>query len=352
MDNISQIDRNFAVQTTLNLDNVKFYDIQDEPFSLYGVFFENGLYRRMPEHVAKSISPNIDRLHTHTAGGRLKFITNSRYVAIKAVMPVIGKMAHFALTGSAGFDLYTGKKEEYYNSFTPPFNISNGYESVIHFESRAQREITINFPLYSSVSALYIGLECDAVLKKSSGYRSQKPIVFYGSSITQGGCSSRPGNAYTSVLSRALQMDHVNLGFSGSAKAEDAMAQYIKSLDMALFVYDYDHNAPTLAHLQQTHQKMFLSIRQVQPDLPIVILSRPKYRLNNVEKERLEIIKNTYHTAFDAGDRNVYFVDGATLMKYAKNGGTVDGTHPNDLGFYSMAKALIKSSRTILKRTP
>lgn len=352
MCNISQIDRNFAVQTTLHLDNVKFYDIQDEPFSLYGVFFENGLYRRMPENVAKSISPKVGLLHTHTAGGRLKFITNSRYVAIKAVMPVIGKMPHFTLTGSAGFDLYTGKKEEYYKSFTPPFNISDGYESVIHFDSRTQREITINFPLYSSVSALYIGLERDAALKKADGYPCKKPIVFYGSSITQGGCASRPGNAYTSVLSRALQMDHINLGFSGSARAEDAMAQYIKSLDMSFFVYDYDHNAPTVAYLKETHQKMFLTIRQAQPELPILILSRPNYRLNDQEKERLEVIQSTYHAALSAGDRNVYFMDGAALMKYAKNDGTVDGCHPNDLGFSSMAKALTQYSKSILKRTP
>jgi hypothetical protein len=306
----------------------------------------------MPEQIAKSISPNIDRLHIHTAGGRVKFITNSRYVAIKAVMPVIGKMPHFALTGSAGFDLYTGKRETYCQTFTPSFNITDGYESVIHFESRAQREITINFPLYSAVSALYIGLEEDAVLKKSSGYPSQKPIVFYGSSITQGGCASRPGSAYTSILSRALQMDHINLGFSGSAKAEDAMAQYIRSLDMAFFVYDYDHNAPHIEHLKQTHQRMFSIIRQAQPQLPIIILSRPKNRLNAADKARLQVIRNTYEAALAAGDQNVYFIEGPALMKYAKNDGTVDNCHPTDLGFYSMAKVLTKASRTILKQTP
>lgn len=352
MGNVSQIDRNFAVQTTLDLDNVKFYDIQNEPFTLYGVFYKNGQYRRIPEQVAKSTSPNVELLHTHTAGGRVKFITNSRYVALKAVMPAIGKMPHFALTGSAGFDLYIGQKEKYYKTFTPPFNISGGYESVIYFTNRAQREITINFPLYSSVSALYIGLEEEALLKKSEGYPCQKPIVFYGSSITQGGCASRPGNAYTSVLSRALQMDHINLGFSGSAKAEDTMAQHIKSLDMALFVYDYDHNAPDIEHLNQTHQRMFSIIRQVQPELPILILSQPKYRLNATEQARLQVIRNTYEAALAAGDQHVYFIDGPALMKYAKNDGTVDGCHPNDLGFYSMAKALIKPAKNILKRTP
>ena len=128
---------------------------------------------------------------------------------------------------------------------------------MIRFDKKTEREITINFPLYSSVADLYIGLDETAVLKKSLGYKHKKPIVFYGSSITQGGCASRPGNAYESIISRALQTDYINLGFSGNAKAEDEIAQYIKDLDMSVFIYDYDHNAPNLKHLEDTHQRMF-----------------------------------------------------------------------------------------------
>ena len=144
--------------------------------------------------------------------------------------------------------------------------------------------------------------------------------------------------------------DCINLGFSGNAKAEDEMAQYIKALNMSLFVYDYDHNAPTLEHLSETHSRMFATIRQAQPELPILLLSRPKYRLDQEEKQRLEVIKSTYDTAISDGDRNVYFMDGPTLMKYAKCDGTVDGCHPNDLGFYSMAKAILPLARSILNR--
>lgn len=347
---IAQIDRNFAVQTSLDIDNIKFYDAKDERFSLYGVFYEDGMYRRLPESVAQAVSTRVHALHANTAGGRLKFCTNSSFVAIKAVMPTIGKMPHFALTGSAGFDLYIGKKEIYFGSFVPPFDITDGYEKAIRFKDNKLREITINFPLYSSVSQLYIGLEEGAVLKKASGYKYEKPIVFYGSSITQGGCASRPGNAYQSILSRALQADHLNLGFSGSAQAEDAIAQYIKNLDMSVFVYDYDHNSPNLQHLQDTHQKMFLTIREHRPELPILLLSRPKYYLTEEEKERLAVIKKTYTDALAAGDRNTYFIEGPKLMAYVKDGGTVDGCHPNDLGFYSMAKALTKQLKPILKQ--
>ena len=348
MSNISQIDRNFAVQTSLNIENIRFHSIREEPFSIYGVFYENGAYRRLPEQVAQSVSEKVYQLHTHTAGGRVRFVTDSRYVAIKAVMHNIGKMPHFALTGSAGFDLYVGKRQEYFGAFVPPFDISDGYESVVRFDSQAQREITLNFPLYSGISELYIGLEDGATLKKAPAYKHSKPIVFYGSSITQGGCASRPGNAYQNIVSRALQTDYWNLGFSGSAKGEPEIAQYIAGLDMSVFVYDYDHNAPTLEHLEATHQKMFSLIREQNPDLPILILSRPKYRLTETEQKRLAIIKRTYDEAIAAGDQHTYMIDGPTLMRYAKNDGTVDIHHPNDLGFHSMAKVLIPQLRALL----
>lgn len=348
MADVSKIDRNFAVETSLKIDNIQFYNVQDQPFTIYGVNYEGGVYRRMPESVAKAVSPNVYKLHTNTAGGRVKFITNSNFVAIKAAMPVVGKMPHFPLTGSVGFDLYVGKKEEYYGTFKPPYTITDGYESVLQFGTRKQREITINFPPYSSVSSLYIGLEADATVKKSAGYKYTKPIGFYGSSITQGGCVSRPGNVYENIISRNLQVDHINLGFAGSALAEDLMAEYISKLDLSVFVYDYDHNAPTPQYLQETHQKMFLTIRKKNPTLPIVMLARPKYRLNELDKMRLEIIRKTYEDALAAGDQNVYFIDGPTLMKYAKNEGTVDNCHPNDLGFYSMAKVLTPLLRKLL----
>lgn len=350
MSDISKIDQNFAIQTCLAAGNMKFYDIQEEPFSLYGVFYENGLYRRIPEKVARTVSPGVYELHTHTAGGRIKFVTDSSFVAIKAVMPDIGKMPHFALTGSAGFDLYVGKREEYVASFVPPFDVEDGFESIIRFDSAARREITINFPLYSSVSELYIGLDKDAVVKKSTGYKPIKPIVYYGSSITQGGCASRPGNSYEGIITRELQVDHINLGLSGNAKGEETIARYISQLDMSGFVYDYDHNAPTLEHLKDTHQKMFRIIRNNNPEIPIILMGRPRYRLNEDDQQHLEVIRKTYTDALADGDKNVFLLDGPTLMKYAKTNGTVDCDHPNDLGFYSMAKALLRPLRTCIRR--
>lgn len=346
---ITKIDKNFAVKSKIDEPDVVFYDAKTQPFRTYGVSFDGECYRRLPASVAATVSSRVHTLSAHTAGGRVRFVTDSPYVAIRGEMPIIGKMGHFALSGSAGFDLYADGV--YVKTFVPPFRIEGGFEGVIELGESKPRQITLNMPLYSAVSDLQIGLRQGAQLSAPKSYRYEKPVVFYGSSITQGGCASRPGNCYSAILSRKLDADHVNLGFSGSGKGEREIADYIAGLPMSVLVYDYDHNAPDLAHLEATHERMFKIIRQKNPDLPILILSRPKYYLSDVEWQRLAVIRRTYENAQAAGDRRVWLVEGPTLMATAENEGTVDGTHPNDLGFASMAKCLLPVLKDILERT-
>jgi lysophospholipase L1-like esterase len=200
----------------------------------------------------------------------------------------------------------------------------------------------IHFPLYNNVKELYIGLQKGKTFKEPTQYSNPQKIVYYGSSITQGGCVSRPDLAYPNQVSVKLDCDFVNLGFSGSAKGEPVMAEYVAGLNPDIFVMDYDHNAPTTEHLKETHSRMFEIIRKANPDLPVVMMTRPKFFLTDEEKERLEIIRKTYLDAQNNGDEKVYLITGEELMSVAGNEGTVDDCHPNDLGFFSMAKAVEK----------
>ena len=341
MNNMAAVDKNMVVETTIEREGLRFYDAESAPFQIYGVFKENGLFRRMPEKVAKSVSPNVYILHTNGAGGRVRFVTDSPYVAIKTEYQPY-RASHFALTGSAGFDMYAEYNGEtrYQATYRPPYDVADGYESVINFRDPGEKVVTINFPPYSSVSRLSIGLKEGTVLKKAPDYKIKKPVVYYGSSITQGACASRPGCSYESILSRRFDCDYINLGFSGSARAEDEMIDYIKGLEMSVFVMDYDHNAPSVDHLKNTHGKMFRAIRAAQPDLPIIILPRPKYYLTEAEKRRRELVYDTYQTAKEQGDENVYFIDGRKLMEIVGDDGLVDYHHPTDGGFFSMACAI------------
>ncbi len=343
MKNISEVDKNFAVNTNISDENIVFYNSLDKPFKIYGVFHDGIKFRRIPENIAKAVSDGVHFLHSNTAGGRLRFKTDSLYVAINTKMPYVASMPHFPFTGSTGFDIYIKEdgKDIYYKTFTPPLDMKDSYESIHYFQDKKMREITINFPLYSDVSELYIGLSDDAELLPPKDYKCDEYIVYYGSSITQGGCASRPGNSYQGIISRRFDCDHLNLGFSGNAKAEDAMIDYIIGLPMTIFVMDYDHNAPDVEYLERTHYKTYKKIREAKPELPIIILPRPKYCLDNdAEYKRVDIVKKTYDMAVESRDKNVYYLSNIELMELAGNDGTVDSCHPNDLGFFSMATAI------------
>lgn len=339
---LQKIDKHFKVNTEINKEDLVFYSALDLPFHIYGLIYENGKYRRLPEAVAKSVSEGVYSLHAHASGGRVRFRTNSNYIAISAQMENIGKMDHFALTGSAGFDLYTATDgtDKYFGTFRPPFKIADGYESVLDFEDNTMREITINFPLYSDVVALYIGLQESAIVEEPTPYAYDKPIVYYGHSITQGGCASRPGNSYPNILSRRFNIDFVNLGFSGNACGEQQIADYIANLDMKILVMDYDHNAPTPL-LQNTHEKMFRTIRASHPSLPIVMMTTTTMpRFSDDRSKRRGIVYKTYQNAKNNGDQNVYFWDGAKEFAPYEEFGTVEGCHPNDYGFAGIAQSL------------
>lgn len=341
MNNLEKIDRNFVVETEIEREGLRFYDAEQPPFRIHGIFKENGCFRRIPEEVAKQVSPGVHTLHTRSAGGRVRFVTDSPYVAIKTSYKP-EKASAFAVTGTCGFDIYedVNKESRYVRPFVPPFDVEDGYESVVDFSERRERCITINFPLASTVKKLYIGLQDGALLKPAPDYTIKTPVVFYGSSITQGCCASRPGNSYESLLSRQFDFDYINLGFSGNAKGEQEIADYIKGLNMSVFVYDYDYNAPNAEHLMQTHSRMFNTIRAAQPELPIIIMSRPSYYLNPIAEGQRKIIESTYEEAVKRGDKNVYFLDGPKLMALVKDNGLVDGCHPSDSGFFSMACAI------------
>lgn len=352
MKKLDEIDQNFKIETKINKPDIKFYSVLENPFKIYGLIYENNKFRRMPEKIAKTVSEGVNYLHTNTAGGRVRFKTDSSYIAIFAKMSNIGKMDHFALTGSSGFDMYIKKDgiEKFCTTFRPPFDLDNGYESLFNFNTKEMREITINFPLYSDVDMLYIGLEENATVEEPTSYAYSKPIVYYGSSITQGGCASRPGNAYTSILARKFNIDHINLGFSGNAKGENEIADYIANLEMQIFVYDYDHNAPTSEHLQNTHEKMFQTIRKNNPNLPIIMMTSVSMdRCHDDRAKHREIIYQTYQNAKNNGDQNVYFWDGTKEFEPYEDYGTVEGCHPNDQGFFGMATALEPILKEILK---
>ncbi len=344
MADISSIDKNLKITESFGRDDIVLHDVRNAPFRLYGVFYEEDCFRRMPKAVAESVNEGVAQLCGHTSGGRVCFSTNSECIAVTCTRPNFWAMGHMARTGNGGLELYErrGGKWIYRATFVPPAT-PNGFSSIVNLGGREERELMLQMPLYAPVSSLLIGVSAGSALGEWHGeYARKKPIVFYGSSITQGGCASTPGGDYAGRVSRRFDTDYINLGFSGSGKAEVPMMEYIASLDMSCFVYDYDYNAPDAEYLSATHYRGYRIVREANPDLPIIIMSAPNYdRIGYNAPARRDVIAATYERARAEGDKNVYFIDGKEhFATFNADGCTVDGTHPNDLGFYRMAEAV------------
>ncbi len=346
---IENIDKNMKQNTQIQEQNMCVHNIDDEPFEILGVKRDGDIYVRMDLDVAKTVSQSVYDLAKHTSGGRVRFLTDSKYIALFCKIPKSVTMRHMTRTGQSGFDLYVD------GIFTTIFAADNDetgeFEGIYHFPDKKMREIVIDFPLYNSVNSLYIGLENSAEIKKCAKY--EKRVVFYGSSITQGACASRPGNSYAAITARSLKWDFLNLGFSGNAKGEAEMAHYIKNLEMDVFVCDYDHNTPDSAHLEKTHKPFFDIIRAENPALPVIFMTRPDFHRESREDniKRKAAIFNTFARAAVDGDKNVYFIDGNSLWgEYGYDCCTIDGCHPADLGMWRMAEMVTNTICRITER--
>ena len=234
---ISKIDKNLAVKTEIDREGLRFYDVTKTPaMSVHGVFYDGECFRRVPAEVADKVSEGVAGLNRCTAGGRVRFVTDSPFIAINTKLCAQQRMPHMAFAGSVGFDMYVDRR--YHGTFMPPVASTPGYESILNV-SGGEHLIEINMPLYGGVTELYIGIHENSTLKNPPEYSIKEPIVYYGSSITQGGCASRPGNSYQNIITRVLDAEQINLGFSGNAKGETAVAEYIASLSMSAFARSY-----------------------------------------------------------------------------------------------------------------
>ncbi len=344
MRNITEIDRNFAA-LTVEQDGMRTWDVRKAPFSIHGLYRPEvgGVFRRMPQEVADTVNDGVKDFCRLTAGGHIRFKTDSKRFVLKWRAPYFCDFPHMPRTGTAFFDLYANG--QHIHTFIPndPQETADGLlaEAMVTLPFDGMNDIVIYFPLYNAVYDLSLALEEQATVLPADPYAHTLPIVYYGSSITHGGCVSRAGMAYPAILQRRLNTETVNLGFSGSCRAEPAMADYIATLPMRVFVYDYDHNAPDPAFLEATHEPFFKQVRKQRPDLPIVMVSAAEAYLPGGWDVRREIIRRTYENAVASDDKNVYFLDGHTF--YDGAGGRdclVDNTHPNDLGMWCMANAM------------
>ncbi len=338
------MDKNFTRQETADENLVQWYDARD--LELFGVYFDGSLLRRMPGDIAQTVNSGVHNYSAYSAGGRVRFSTDSPFIALKVEygpgsVPTVNNYCV-----SYGFDLYRNEDGvEVFTAAARPvagFDYRHGEYKMLTRNNGQVTAYTINFPIFAAVKELKIGIEIGSAIAPGTAYRNELPVVYYGSSITHGAAAGRPGNTYESFISQKYNLDYINLGFAGSARGEQAMAEYLSELPMSVFVCDYDHNAPSVEHLQETHFAFYETIRKKQPYIPYIMISRPTFFINpEVNAKRRQAIYESYQKALALGDQRVFFIDGETLMQGEfMESCTSDGIHPNDLGFFRMAQKI------------
>ncbi|MBR1984099.1 MAG: hypothetical protein IKA12_05390, partial [Clostridia bacterium] len=261
----------------INREDLEFFDYKSDKFSVFGFcdFYNTKNPLRMPDDIAKEVNVGVDGANPLNAGGRVCFRTDSKTVAIMAEVSAYHS-ASFTGIALCGFDLNVKENGKFHRRkiFRPKDDISLPYSGLVELAG-GEKEILIHMPNYGAVKSLKIGVVKGSKLEALNPYRKDiKPILYYGSSITQGGAASVPGNTYENIIGVRTNVDFVNLGFSGWAKGEPKMAEYIAKQDMSLFVYDYDHNAG-LKLYKETHYAFYKTIRDANPNLPILVVTRP-----------------------------------------------------------------------------
>ncbi len=300
-------------------------------------------YDRLPAKARDKVRPPVWNLGHHSAGLCLRFTTDAPSVRVRWTVRAENlAMPHMPATGVSGIDLYRradGGRWTFVGNGRP-----TSKSNEVSFPMAAGGECLLYLPLYNGVESLQVGIAKDKTLSKPPASRN-KPIVFYGTSITQGGCASRPGLACTSLVARQLDVPVINLGFSGNGRMEPEMAELLAELDPAVYVLDCLWNMRP-EEVSERVGPFVRKLRAVHPDTPI-LLAEDSSVSNTTPTEKGAIHRRIYEDLKAEGLAGLHFVSNRDMLG-ADGDGTVDGCHPNDLGMWRQAMVLGRSLSAIL----
>ena len=316
-------------------------------------------YDRLPARAEKTVRNEVWELSQNSAGLSLRFRSNANEIIVKYVVGEELQFPHMPATGVSGVDLYAKNSDGKWlwcaGRFSFGDTIVYRYKGMLSKDEYENPfDYTLYLPLYNSVKWLEINVP-DSSLFTPLPARKEKPILVYGTSIAQGGCATRPGLAWTNILSRKLDRPIINLGFSGNGRLEKELIDLITEVDAKLYVLDC---LPNLSpeNIGELKKKIVESVKELKskrPDIPVLLTDHDGYtdeEINPASKEETRILNTVQKQEFDslatAGTKDIYLLTKNEIGQDIET--MVDGTHPNDIGMMRYADAYEKKIRAII----
>jgi lysophospholipase L1-like esterase len=313
-------------------------------------------YDRFPARAAGKVPDSVLNLSHHSAGLCVRFRSNSPSVHLRMELRFSNlSMPHMPATGVSGFDLYARKGRGKWQWAHQVMPTAQRLETqVIGGMDADLKEFIGYLPLYNGVNRLQLGVDSGARFEPTAP-RTEKPIVFYGTSICQGACASRPGMAYTAILGRRLGQPVINLGFSGSGRMDAGVADLLAELDPSIYVIDCLPNMDA-ALLRERTEPLVKTLRKARRGTPILLVEDRTFAqaplvsgLARAHRERRAELAAAYGRLRSAGVPDLHYLRGDRLIGEDSEG-TTDGSHPNDLGMMRYADALRPKLTALLRQ--
>jgi len=301
-------------------------------------------YDRLPAKAKGVVRQPVWDLSLDSAGYSVHFLTDAPRIYAKwDLLKATFAMDHMPSTGVSGVDLYAKMPDGSWR-YLGTGRVSRQQGNEATFYDPGAQEFALNLPLYNGVTAASVGVPAGKSLTPLTAPRG-KPIVFYGTSITQGGCASRPGTCYPAIVGRKLNTPIINLGFSGNGQSEPEMADLLAELDPAVYVLDALWNmSPDM--VKERIAPMVRKLRAAHPDTPIVLAGDCTIH-NNIPTGKGKILREIFAQLQAEGVKGLTFLSAEGMMG-PDDEGTVDGCHPTDLGFMYQAEVFVKALKPIL----
>ena len=316
-------------------------------------------YDRLPAKAEGKVPAPVWNLSRQSAGMQLRFVTDATEIHGRlALLKSDLAMPHMSATGVSGLDLYVkhDSGEWRWLASGRPHEQTNNM-ALIKELPPGQREYLLYLPLYNGLTSLEIGVPNNATLVAAGpwGRGERKPIVFYGTSILQGACASRPGMVHSSILGRRFQFPTINLGFSGNGRMEPVMGELLAELDPSVYVLDCLPNM-NAAQVTERVEPFVQTLRKAHPQTPIVLVEDRDYADSFLVKSKEQhnignhaALKAAYERLKKSGVKNLHYIPAEHLL--GDDGeGTVDSSHPNDLGFMRQAEVFAKVLEPLLTK--